>query len=242
MCRASSSAWRRIIAATSPRVGRARDARSFLARSSGTRRTRRPGRGRARGGRGSRGRRRRRRRRSARPSASASAASQMSPLPSTGMSTCSTSAAIASQSAVAGVALDRPCARAARSPRRRTPGRSGRRRGRSGGPRRCPCASSSSPARRSARPRPPPPRRISPSSVRFHGSAAPPPLRVTFGTGQPKLRSTCVDAVLGAQDLGRLADVRRVGAVELHRARPARARRRPASAGWWRRPRPGRGW
>lgn len=23
----------------------------------------------------------------------------------------------------------------------------------------------------------------------FHGSAAPPPLRVTFGTGQPKLRS-----------------------------------------------------
>ena len=32
--------------------------------------------------------------------------------------------------------------------------------------------------------------RISPSSVDFHGSAAPPPLRVTFGTGQPKLRST----------------------------------------------------
>ena len=33
--------------------------------------------------------------------------------------------------------------------------------------------------------------RISPSRVRFHGSAAPPPLRVTFGTGHPKLRSTC---------------------------------------------------
>ena len=33
--------------------------------------------------------------------------------------------------------------------------------------------------------------RISPSSLRFHGSAPPPPLRVTFGTGQPKLRSTC---------------------------------------------------
>src|SRR5699024_4366719 len=28
------------------------------------------------------------------------------------------------------------------------------------------------------------------SSRVFHGSAAPPPLRVTFGTGQPKLRST----------------------------------------------------
>ena len=33
--------------------------------------------------------------------------------------------------------------------------------------------------------------RIWPSSPRFHGSAPPPPLRVTFGTGQPKLRSTC---------------------------------------------------
>ena len=32
--------------------------------------------------------------------------------------------------------------------------------------------------------------RISPSRVRFHGSAAPPPLRVTLGTGQPKFRST----------------------------------------------------
>ncbi len=31
---------------------------------------------------------------------------------------------------------------------------------------------------------------IWPSRARFHGSAAPPPLRVTFGTGQPKLRST----------------------------------------------------
>jgi hypothetical protein len=25
--------------------------------------------------------------------------------------------------------------------------------------------------------------------ARFHGSALPPPLRVTFGTGQPKFRS-----------------------------------------------------
>ena len=31
--------------------------------------------------------------------------------------------------------------------------------------------------------------RISASSPRFHGSAPPPPLRVTLGTGQPKLRS-----------------------------------------------------
>ena len=31
--------------------------------------------------------------------------------------------------------------------------------------------------------------RISPSSRRFHGSAPPPPLRVTLGTGQPKFRS-----------------------------------------------------
>src|SRR4029079_4229822 len=33
-------------------------------------------------------------------------------------------------------------------------------------------------------------RRISASSPRFHGRAPPPPLRVTLGTGQPKLRST----------------------------------------------------
>ena len=32
--------------------------------------------------------------------------------------------------------------------------------------------------------------RMAPSRLRFHGRAAPPPLRVTFGTGQPKLRST----------------------------------------------------
>ena len=31
--------------------------------------------------------------------------------------------------------------------------------------------------------------RISASSPRFHGSAPPPPLRVTLGTGHPKLRS-----------------------------------------------------
>ena len=30
---------------------------------------------------------------------------------------------------------------------------------------------------------------MAPSRRRFHGSAAPPPLRVTLGTGQPKLRS-----------------------------------------------------
>ena len=30
---------------------------------------------------------------------------------------------------------------------------------------------------------------ISRNSSRFHGSAAPPPLRVTLGTGQPKFRS-----------------------------------------------------
>ena len=91
----------------------------------------------------------------------------------------------------AGVALDRrtPVQRDRRAPR--TPGRSGRRRGRSGGPRRCPCGSSSSPARRSARRPRPPPRGSRRAGVRFHGSAAPPPLRVTFGTGQPKFRSTC---------------------------------------------------
>ena len=92
MCRASSSACRRIIAATSPRRGR------VATGSAGERPPR--GRGTATAGPGSRARRRRRRRRSARPSAAASDASQMSPLPSTGMSTCSTRRAIASQSAV----------------------------------------------------------------------------------------------------------------------------------------------
>ena len=33
--------------------------------------------------------------------------------------------------------------------------------------------------------------RMSPSSRRFQGRAPPPPLRVTLGTGQPKLRSMC---------------------------------------------------
>ena len=33
--------------------------------------------------------------------------------------------------------------------------------------------------------------RISASRPRFHGSAPPPPLRVTLGTGQPKFRSMC---------------------------------------------------
>ena len=33
------------------------------------------------------------------------------------------------------------------------------------------------------------PSTISRNRPSFHGSAAPPPLRVTFGTGQPKLRS-----------------------------------------------------
>ena len=40
-----------------------------------------------------------------------------------------------------------------------------------------------SPAARAAR------STISRNSPSFHGSAAPPPLRVTFGTGQPKFRS-----------------------------------------------------
>ena len=31
--------------------------------------------------------------------------------------------------------------------------------------------------------------RIAASRSRFHGSAAPPPLRVTLGTGQPKFKS-----------------------------------------------------
>ena len=92
MCSASSSAWRRIIARTSPSVGQRR---LDLAH----RRRRRRGRGTATAGRGSRGRRPHRRHRSARPSAARRPASQMSPLPSTGMSTCSTSRAIASQSA-----------------------------------------------------------------------------------------------------------------------------------------------
>ena len=34
--------------------------------------------------------------------------------------------------------------------------------------------------------------RIRPRSPRFQGSAPPPPLRVTLGTGQPKLRSMCL--------------------------------------------------
>ncbi len=33
--------------------------------------------------------------------------------------------------------------------------------------------------------------RIARSRRRFHGSTAPPPLRVTLGTGQPKFRSMC---------------------------------------------------
>ena len=36
--------------------------------------------------------------------------------------------------------------------------------------------------------------RICRSRSRFQGSAAPPPLRVTLGTGQPKFRSTCATA------------------------------------------------
>ncbi len=36
---------------------------------------------------------------------------------------------------------------------------------------------------------------MSANSRRRHGSADPPPLRVTLGTGQPKLRSTCAGRV-----------------------------------------------
>ena len=64
----------------------------------------------------------------------------------------------------------------------------------------------------------PPRSRISPSRPRFHGSAPPPPLRVTLGTGQPKLRSMWATPYSAHEDLGGLADVDRVGAVELHRA------------------------
>ena len=43
------------------------------------------------------------------------------------------------------------------------------------------------------------------SRSRLYGSAAPPPLRVTLGTGQPKFRVDMIDAVLVAQDFGRAA-------------------------------------
>ena len=69
------------------------------------------------------------------------------------------------------------------------------------------------------------------SRSRFHGSAPPPPLRVTLGTGQPKFRSTCAHAVLLAEDPRGRADVRRVGAVELDRPDVLAAGRRPASPG-----------
>ena len=60
--------------------------------------------------------------------------------------------------------------------------------------------------------------RISPSSLRFHGSAPPAALAGHLGHRAAEVEVDVRDAVLRAQDLGGLADVDRVGAVELHRA------------------------
>ena len=49
----------------------------------------------------------------------------------------------------------------------------------------------------------------------FHGSAAPPPLRVTLGTGQPKLRSTWSARSSVDEHPDRGADGDRVDAVQL---------------------------
>ena len=54
---------------------------------------------------------------------------------------------------------------------------------------------------------------------RFHGSAEPPPLRVTFGTGQPKLRSMWSARSSRDEQPGGGPRSGRVGAVELDRAR-----------------------
>ena len=83
--------------------------------------------------------------------------------------------------------------------------------------------------------------RISPSRRRFHGSAAAAALAGHLGDRAAEVEVDVGDAVVGAEDLGGLADVRRVGAVELDRADLLGGGRRPASPGWSRRPRPGRG-
>ena len=60
--------------------------------------------------------------------------------------------------------------------------------------------------------------RISPSSLRFHGQRAAAALAGHLGDRAAEVEVDVRDAVLRAQDLGGLADVDRVGAVELHRA------------------------
>ncbi len=97
MCRLSSSAWRYIVVATSPSVGRVATGSPAKAAARSRNSHGRP----------------RQPRPTTTPAApvcstirSASAASQTSPLPSTGMSTCSTSSPMQSQSASPGVALD----------------------------------------------------------------------------------------------------------------------------------------
>ena len=84
--------------------------------------------------------------------------------------------------------------------------------------------------------------RISPSSRRFHGSAAAAALAGHLGHRAAEVEVDVRDAVLRAQDLGGLADVRRVGAVELHRAHRLVLVEDQHLAGWSRRARPGRGW
>ena len=59
--------------------------------------------------------------------------------------------------------------------------------------------------------------RISPSSVDFHGNAAPAALAGDLRHRAAEVEVDVADAVLGAQDLDRLADVDRVDAVQLHR-------------------------
>ena len=53
---------------------------------------------------------------------------------------------------------------------------------------------------------------------RCTGSAEPPPLRVTLGTGQPKFMSTWSTPTLVDQEAHGLAERAGVRAVELHRA------------------------
>ena len=77
---------------------------------------------------------------------------------------------------------------------------------------------------------------------RFHGSAAPPPLRVTLGTGQPKLRSMWSARSSVDEHPDRGADGGRVDAVELERARVLLAGRAAIEPHRLRRcARPGRG-
>ena len=62
-------------------------------------------------------------------------------------------------------------------------------------------------------------RTIARNSPRFHGSALPPPLRVTFGTGQPKFRSTWSARSSATSRCTAAATVAGIDAVELHAAR-----------------------